>query len=621
MAIRNLDQPTQQPHSNQGQNHSQPGAWSFHSKQMLTAFSASAGSAVYNDLKSKLVKIFEDIENTHGLVCEVIDCARETEKALNFSCLIIAVYLRDMKEVGVAFHTLILEATGEKMAPHIDTSGNRYASNSQGNRGGIEVLRPTSIAYDGTLYETVSRRVSTVIPNMPHYFHCDSCVIPRGFNTEDIGAVRSIASMSILAGSRELQTRMPGFRDINLGTLSNEDSLEINVAFAPTYVTDETAMPIRSDLSVEFVSKLNNSKGNGYQANRCDTEKLISRLTGFIDLVYCGNQQQSVFQRMEMPTVQQYAPRCVITSLATPEFPTPGAIMFGLSTIFSLSENSNWAQVFRPTTARGKTVDIKDIGAVNYEANVFNSPPGTPLLVDTSTSGADAAAFGTYLGMLLRPNFALSIDCPDSGPQTHFLSLFANASRGDAGSMGIIYDALCELTNGKFAEFFPRGTPMFTDTGNRIHLGTWVNSSGQLCDIRDIDYVAVCSLWGKDDPSRIRAWGKTFEDVNKPIIMRLAERRAMISHLTGETAEFTDFAERVTFSGHLAKAFTAAMTAINVSVRTNIPTDNNVFLDTRGGSTFINDALVGNGRVFGNPSGQAYGVGDTYNPGFVSRYS
>ncbi len=49
-------------------------------------------------------------------------------------------------------------------------------------------------------------------------------------------------------------------------------------------------------------------------------------------------------------------------------------------------------------------------------------------------------------------------DCPESGPQSWYLSVFAAAKNGNANAYRIIYEAANQLTNGHFAKYFPQGT-------------------------------------------------------------------------------------------------------------------------------------------------------------------
>jgi hypothetical protein len=129
-------------------------------------------------------------------------------------------------------------------------------------------------------------------------------------------------------------------------------------------------------------------------------------------------------------------------------------------------------------------------------------------------------------------------------------------------------------------------------------LGTWTDRAGNKRDIRDIDHVAVCNLAGERNPQTIRDWSDTFLRKQYPLVQRLAARKRIISALTGETAVFTGFAQRVTFSRQFIDALTMGVRDTGLPVRVNTPLSGSDFNDQRAVAGFAQSALVAPGQTF-----------------------
>ena len=80
--------------------------------------------------------------------------------------------------------------------------------------------------------------------------------------------------------------------------------------------------------------------------------------------------------------------------------------------------------------------------------------------------------------------------------------------------------------------------------------------------------------------------------------MRLAARKRTIMGLTNDTAEFTGFAQRITFTGQFMDALTRGCKDAGLIVRINTPLSSSDFNNQRGVAGFVGSALIPQGQSF-----------------------
>jgi hypothetical protein len=90
----------------------------------------------------------------------------------------------------------------------------------------------------------------------------------------------------------------------------------------------------------------------------------------------------------------------------------------------------------------------------------------------------------------------------------------------------------------------------------------------------------------------LRQYTETFWNQNISLAERLSDRKRMISSMTNETATFTGYANRVTFSGTFIEALRKGIQACNMNVRINSPMSGADFNAQRGVATFANAGLI-----------------------------
>jgi hypothetical protein len=542
-----------------------------------SAMGRNPASEVITKLNKALTEAFQGSDKSYEVTLIPVDL--NNTQSLEKSVIVVAV--RDLmnKETGVAYHTLILEGSSEPLQP----------SYQMINGQNTEVLRVTGDANNKTLTEEVLAFVQRTFPGV-RLWNVDACVVPRDFNADDGVLVHELAANAATACTTELELRQPGgFQDLDLGNIEHENTLTVQSSFGNPQGRDVVGQPIRSDIVIDFRAGGQQIPGQQGVTTRVSP---ISRISGFMDLVWAPAQQQNqAFNPWVAPQAQpsspdefkRYVPRFVMTDLESVKLLTIPAQLLALVTAFTLRENYAWVEAFRPAPmSAGGDVDWKDIGAVGIEANFEKNQNGYGSRVDTKK---DAFQRGqtpqgdqlvALLALTIQPKLLLSLDVPECGPQTWYNGIFAAAAEiGGSNSQkanDIVVRAANVLTHGAFSRYFAAGQRVAIDEYNRIHLGWYLDRHGVKRDLRDIDYLAVLNMVGDRDPEVAREWSDSYSRTDLPLEVRLAKRKQIITGVLGQNnVEFTGFARRVTFEPAFVEALLSACKDTGLSVRTIAP--------------------------------------------------
>jgi hypothetical protein len=593
----------------------QPGMekrWSFRNDRALSPLGNGLGTEDFSKMKEKLADL---VKGSHeDLKLELLDFNRSTYTDLDYSVFVIAGYLAKQPNLGIAYHTIIMESTGEKLVPIM------------GNVNGqpIEIMRAPEEAFNDILANIIlsemRKRFWGQYPNVS-FFATDGVVVGRTFTVSNDTHVYRLARNVALAVGTELSMHQPDFTDINLFKLDNDSNLVINIAFQSAPVEDDAGQVIRSDIMIGFSSN-STSNNNRQMMNTPNRSMNISEVNAYMDLLWAppeysvpyGAYQQpyqnnNPFQQPNpMMQGQKYVGRLVITNVVSNFGYTPGSILLALYTAMSMQENSNWVQYYRPSPSKG--LDLKDVGALGIEANFENNSSGFGTRIDTKSESFTLNMLGLLITNLIRPQLVISIDVPRCGASTWYESVFVAAANGKQGAIDSIVATADDLTNGLFSKRYNPSMPMFVDVGNQVHLGYYNDSAGQRRDIRDIDYLAVANLVGETSPNLIRDWSDTFVQGQYPMDQRLDARKKMIMSFTRESAEFTGFADRVTFSGEFLTTLSRCIQESNMRVQINTPLSGDLFNNARAAANFITTGMI-------QPGGSMFNI----NTGFAGYNS
>lgn len=532
---------------------------------------------------SKIVKametIFQDTPavKTGGLELTLMALDRNQDTNLAFSAIIVcAVFLNSPQKI-VAAHTLLLESTGNKLLPIQQNINNKN----------VEITRVTSEAYNDVLGNMVIKKVNDAYKGYDVIL-VDSCVVPTGFDPADVASMQQLAANAAAAVCTGVYQSQSNFADFAIGTMPQNTTMAANLSFNRQQMKDPVGNMIRSDVIVSMSARRSGPQ-NSNQLNAEQTERKFGELTGFIDLVYSPTQPQTMGWGVQPNQEPKYVSRLVITNVTSEFGLTIGSILFNIWGAAAIQQNNNWMQAFKPNTIARNKVDLHDIGAMNIDADVYGNACGK---VDLKSEKVTPMDFGQYLQRLLRQGLMFSIDVPSGGPQSWYTSVFNLAAGGDNGAISAIIASANQLTGGRFARHFPANAQIFTGGIETVHLGTWENSDGKR-DIRDIDTVAVANLFGSKNPAEIAEWSDTFFRTEYPEQLRLAGRKRAIDAATNNTADYTDYARRLTFSSEFISALVVSLneaTGGGYQVITSSSTSE--FSSQRGIASFANSALV-----------------------------
>jgi hypothetical protein len=537
----------------------------------------SIGSEAYNDLKSALIEIYKNA-NSDSLI-SILDLDNQNETALAFSCLIVAMRLKDVPNKA-AFHVLILEATGDKPTPVV-----QYHHQKQ-----IELFRVAGDALDDILIAKAKAAVGRAFPQHELRF-TDATVVPATFNTKDKAAVYKLALNAGLANGTELSQLVPTFQDLNLSQIPTGQQLVINMTFGSAPVADDVGNLIRSDFQLSFAAQNNQNQNQNRSLNSGGRETRISEVGGFVEMLWAPREPMvNPYMPAQQRLPQKFAARAVITTLSSAHAYTPANMLLAVANMDALALNNNYYQIFRPQMT--KELDLRDAGALNIEGNFDNQATGISNILDTKSSSFTTENLGQFLNTLVQPGLMVAVDCPEAGPQAWYTGLYSAAAASGGGAYDIMYKAAQELTAGNFGRYFPNNAQMFVDVGNRVHLGYYTDRNGAQRDIRDIDYLAAANILGANNVHALRQFTETYLNTNISLAERLSDRKRMISSMTNESAVFTGYAQRVTFSATFLDALRKGIQACNLMVRINSPMSGADFNNQRGVASFANAGLL-----------------------------
>lgn len=560
--------------------------WSFDN---IGLFAAPIPKTVYNEyytsIKEGLIEIYK--HSHKDIEISLLDLDNINNPGLAFSNIVVCARNKLVPNT-VAYHILVLEATGEKIQSVFE------------NIGGVqtEIMRFSCNALDEVLRQLAQEKVGKAFPNKK-LLYSEGTIVPASFSHEDKRRMHMLALNTGLACTTELSIHEDNFSDINLTAIPKDNNLFVSVDFIKQQVEDAVGGIMRSDVNTNFGTRRQQQISKS--VNTGERESQIAISSGFIDLLWAPMNPQAVFnpyvsQQQQLQT-QKYAARLVVTNLVSNFGYTPAMVLLALATSVAVRDNNNWINTFRPSPLDAGSIDLRDIGALNVESNLENDPSGWGKHIDTKSETFQIQDLGQLISALIRPGLVISLDCPEAGPQSWYLSMFAAAAGGHATVTDIVYMAAQQLTGGNFGKYFPRSAPMFDDMYNTIHMGHWIDRKGQKRDLRDIDHLAVCNIAGERNPELIRGYSDTFLRKDIPVVKRLADRKRIIQALTNESAVFTGYAERVTFTAAFIDALVRGISETGLAVRINSQVLDDIN-NQRGYADFVNNTLLTSNQSF-----------------------
>lgn len=516
---------------------------------------------------------------------EVTLLAVDNSKVTNlaFSGIVVAVRRTDAPARGLCYHTILLEESGEPIASRIETFRGQQ----------FEIQRLVGDAYEQQYGSTVFEIVKRAFPNIKDIRSVDAQVVPRGFNFEDKDAIHALALNTQLPCYTALEVMDPTFQDMNLTQVEKDSTLSVRIAFNEPQKSDYAGLPVRNDISIVLSASSVQQAGQNNQINAQDRSKTIATIGGYIDPVWApANNGQFNFN----PNIPQpkFAARFVITNLENVAQTTIASQLLALTSSFVLREGNNWFPYFspRPMGAGGRTVDLRDIGAINIEGNMSNNVDGFDKYIDTKSANFTPQDLGRLIQMNFRPGMHYSLRVSECGADTWYNSVFKAAADNHKGAIRAILMAANTLTGGHFGQIYGNEeSPVHIDY-SRVHLGHYLDSNGQKRDISDIDYLAIMNLVGKGAPTSGAEWVNTMFREDQPIALRLAARKKMIESVTHGEVTYTGFARLVTFTGRFIDALAKGCALAGLDMRTINPSVTGDYFTQRAQANYLDQVQV-----------------------------
>lgn len=554
-----------------------------------------SGSEFVGRVRNGIVKYMSDLNDS--ISASVITLEGE-ELAYN---TILICFVDKTNPGTVAYHALLLEATGKKPEPLTI------------NEGGIVISHPRtpSDAFDIEMYKIIEAKMRREFPSHNiinaggSVVYADQELFYKNqdgeYNVSE--KFRNVLFKASNLISTEMHIVAHPDEDINLADIIRNDansnvrtSLVINVTQERQSIETDTGNVVRSDVNVSFRSKRvsttsYNSLNGGQQVEE------FGRVNGFVDLINLGSQNGFFMNPNDIPT-QRYGARFIITGIESNIAFTPAAILLMATTISPIRYENNWVTLLRSKNTNRKEIDFTDIGALGIENNLTPNIPDTGFKhIDTKSESVTAQDFAVLTSRLLHKDLVISMDVMDHDIDSCYLDVFsiANDNPSNNKAREIIYRSANILTGGHFSKYMPSSDGIFTDHENRIHMG-YFTRNGKRHDVREIDYIAVANYASATkDPSILTRWAQTFNDKSKPLYTRLAERLAIIKEVSGDSFVLTGYASRVTFTGRFTDALLNAINATGMVTDTTIPTTANSMTDGVTQASFFGEAI-------GNPN-------------------
>lgn len=567
------------------------------------------GGEYFNAIRERLAKVSEDL--LRGVKVTLIPFSRQEYEQLHFSCIALAFQLESDTDATVAYHTLILEATGEELRPEV-----RLIENQQ-----VRVNLVAGDANDGELRHLVASEVSALFPNSRIY-NAATTVVPLTIDARSDDAVSPIFRNAAVAATSAILTVLGKAPTVDLSTIGRETRLSLDMTTGHGCTYDVVGNPQRADINVAVSAQKKNGRTNNTPViNKVADTIKVCEVTGFVNPIWVGqagadysgfgfmNQAQS-----NVPTGKLMA-EFVVTGVHTPYAQSASAVALAISSVLLVADNNNWVQALLPR-AFGARNEMSDLGALNRICNIGNETANGiwGSVIDTAEMGNDLMKFNQFIGKLFRPGTVISIDCPEASPQSWYLNQYAAAAMGDAQAIEAVKAAFDELTAGNFTKFFNPADSLFV-SAQRIATGYYVTGTDKRkSDIRDVDLTMVANAF-KNNPDNITEYLDTFvpRQNSGPEINRI-KREGIIGHILKEQYKITGYALRCTFSASAIQALSQAMAALYLNTVVNTPLSVDQLRTGTPAPAHIHSALAQVGQTYVNSGNMvSRGGGMPYN--------
>ena len=580
--------------------------------QMGMTLSRNQQSESLSVAKERLTKWINDYARADGLSFAVITIDPAQYPNLRAAAVLLVALDQATKRLG--YHTALLEA------------GSTPLDAENVNLNGLTVLneRYFEQVYSPVYATVVMDIVKKSFPTFTTVNDLGSAsYFPKNFNWTVDSLVHSAAVTMLNHAICDVLHDRGDLTEINLTELGDQNRLQLRMSVGGEDTVSPVGRPQRSDLRIDVSLVSNNTGGQqSNDPNALPNSVLFARTAGFIDAIWRGpTQGGNAGWGQAQSTPQRFLTRAVVTSGESTSLQgTESVLLSTLVPVVSAMQGTNYFPYFRRGTVLPR---LRDIGAINIEANL-NNEPGFGTYIDTSSQQTFGdVELGKLLSAVFYPETVISVDVETLGLTRAANEVLLSAANGNEAAQQEILRAANAITGGVFRQYYKGGAAVVQNE-EVILLGTWDSEIG-VRDLRDFDYLAVMNQVGRGNngvngqPSIGTEWARCTSDSSVPLVQRLSEQRRILRGLTSNTAVFTGTARRVTYTSDFVIAFTQALKAAKINVQLLAPGQGVDYQGTRPTFNWLDQAAYGGNATaafatqgYGNGNGNSANVGGAF---------
>lgn len=559
------------------------------SSHTMTLMSGSKGSEYTSSIAKAMEEAFKTVSNSPSEIkINVLD--NSVFRNLKYSTIVTSV---DCGK-AVSYHTILLEATGDRVFTAADVMGEvaNANKNPSGQNAQLNYWSPDD-ANNIYLHNEIRQVLAKVYPGKT-LKSVDALVLPKEHG-EIAQIAEQLASVAFNACVTEWYFSTETVSDLNVGQALSEAGkgkiLRIKSDMRGIAGTNPFGSPFRADW------KLNLSIGDVNQTwrelNVQSGDIPLVETAGFVEAIpeTIVIAQQPGFPPLEKTSLH---PNIIITSI-NPLNPTPCYMLLGVITSLVMTNPGMFMKALPLKDNKNQFGSLNVFTALTKDDN--NNPTRERLDLTSKHYTMDKVYNVGKQMFTLSP--MVSMDIAAAGHQTYYTSILATAANPNNPN-NIRVNAISELiaqlnwlTNGAFPIDFPVNE-VFNNNGVVIPLGEWSDKTG-LRDLRDIDLAFIAGH--SDNDEMLNKWVLTSLPGDITGLDPFLTRVDIISKLVPD-ARITGKAVRVTFTGKFISALSNAAVSVGLDPRyeteVKFISDNNIGIM----SNYLTNAGVQNAYGF-----------------------
>lgn len=479
-------------------------------------------------------------------------------------------------------------------------------------------------------------------------------LIPKEIKPDNEYYLRSLVSNAGIAIFVDCQEKLGkvgkffNFADVDM----TRDQIVASIASNEQGVETCNGLPIRSDLAIKIIPMGNNVQNTLGVVDTGVGKSMIDVHT-YVDMVYSPPVNPVRQEYPNGPMVadnRHYNPVVVITRIEPKvDIHSLEWFLFGILQSAILNMNKAWATAFFPNSSvKG---DMKDIGGIGLETNVFGLKEWTPDRIKTKSAQFTNEYFFKMINEAFRDQVIYRMDVEELGDYSWLLNTFVDASeknyiRGEYemrtideenGKKQFAIKRIIEAANNLFSIRAPNGelynnifsSVFFSkknhriayDNGKKIHLG-YIMQDGVKYDIRTIDHLFLLNKLGVKEKEMVDHWDLSLELNSHPPTLYTRTRQQILKHLFPNQVVFKGYARRITFSADFILSLVEAAKQCNLAINANNIANNEAsdyFKGMRNIDQYgLSPSSFGDNSIF--RQGPSYGRGGYADNGAFNRY-